>query len=169
MKKSSSLLKYYYKLSKKRGISVSVFRNLERQGFKLMKLKLDLKYFDSCLDLKICPNYLKFKPPNLRVYKNCDEFCQVAVYKKRKEILKDKNNAEKAFQRLKLSLMPQLSFFEKNCLKGLLNDVFEKKAKPIIYTHQKKLFNLWKSQSDKCPDCIMNLSSKNLTLQEKTS
>ena len=31
---------------------------------------------------------------------------------------------------------------------------------PHILTHERKLFNLWKKQTDKCPDCVKNFSEK---------
>ena len=36
-------------------------------------------------------------------------------------------------------------------------------------THEKKLLNLWKKQSNKCPDCIVNLSKKSLNLHEQNA
>jgi len=53
--KSSSIPKFYFGICNKRGIPVSAFRALEKQGKKLIKLGLDIKYFESCLDLNLCP------------------------------------------------------------------------------------------------------------------
>ena len=77
----TSLPKLYHSISKKRGIPVSLFRKNERLGLKVVKLKLDVNYFETCLDLKICPRFLKFKPPNLSVYKKPDYLFQSVLSK----------------------------------------------------------------------------------------
>ena len=68
----TSLPKLYHSISKKRGIPVSLLRKNERLGLKVVKLKLDVNYFETCLDLKICSRFLKFKTPNLNIYKKPD-------------------------------------------------------------------------------------------------
>ena len=68
--KASSLPKLYHRLQDRRDVAVSHFRKLEKAGLKVTKLVLDLKYFESCLELGICPKFLKFKPPNLPAYQN---------------------------------------------------------------------------------------------------
>ena len=70
MKKCSSLPKLYHGIDSKRKIPVSTLRAFEKQGHILVKLQLDIKYFETCLDLDLCPEFLKFKPPNLSVYNN---------------------------------------------------------------------------------------------------
>ena len=90
-KKSISLPKLDFNLSSKRGIPVSTFHSFEKQGFKV-NLGLDTKYFETCLDLKICPEFLKFKAPNLSMYKNDKELYQVVVRKKLKRNSKRTEN-----------------------------------------------------------------------------
>ena len=68
--KASSLPKLYHRLQDRRDVAVSHFRKLEKAGLKVTKLVLDLKYFESCLELGIYPKFLKFKPPNLPAYQN---------------------------------------------------------------------------------------------------
>ena len=59
---------------------MSLFRKNQRLGLKVVKLKLDVNNFETCLDLKICPRFLKFKPPNLCVYKKPDYLFQSVFY-----------------------------------------------------------------------------------------
>ena len=66
--KSTSLPKLYYHISKRRGIHIYQLCACERHGQKNVLLKLDIKYLESCADLKICGKFLKFKPPNISVY-----------------------------------------------------------------------------------------------------
>ena len=68
MFKTSSLPSIYYKLSNKRSIDISQFRKLEKLAVKVTKWKLDIQYLYDCQLLGICPEFLKFKAPKLRVY-----------------------------------------------------------------------------------------------------
>ena len=118
------------------------------------------KYLENCADLNICPEFLKFKPPKLNVYKDGRDLYQTIVRKKLKEIDKDKRIAQTRFNNQKKHILSQLSFLEKTCLISLLNKEFQRVSAPHILTHERKLFNLWKKQTDKCPDCVKNFSEK---------
>ena len=50
---------------------------------------------------------------------------------------------------------------------AILDKEFKRSATPHIKTHEKKLFNLWKKQSVRCPEAILNISKKRLTLKER--
>ena len=169
LKKCNSLPKLYHGICSRRGIPVSTFRSLEKHGHKLVKLNLDVKYFESCLDLNLCPEFLKFKAPNLSVYRDGRYLFQAVVRKKLKEVKKDKRIAESRFKQQKKDILGQLSFLEKTCLTTLLDKEFKRIAVPHIKIHEKKLFNLWRKQSDKCPDAIVNLSKRKLDLKEQNA
>lgn len=164
--KCSSLPKLYHKICNERGLPVSVLRNFEKQGHKLVKLKLDVKYFENCLDLNLCPEFLRFKTPNLNVFKNNKDLYLTVVRKKLAEIKSTKKVAETKFNSQKNYIFSRISFIQKLCLIKFLNQEFQKEATTHIKVHEKKLLNLWKKQSDRCPDCLTNLSSKNLNLKE---
>ena len=66
-----SLPKLYFYISSKRDITVNELRQLEKLGYKTGKLKLDVRYLETCRDLGICPEFLKFKPPNLIMVTFC--------------------------------------------------------------------------------------------------
>ena len=51
-------------------MQVRRLRKLERTGLQLNKLHLDVKYFEDCLELGVCPKFLDFKMPNLSAFKN---------------------------------------------------------------------------------------------------
>ena len=91
---------------------MSTFRALERQGNRLTKLGLDLKYFETYLDLNLCPEFLKFKPPKLQVYKNSREFYQVVVPKKLREIERETKTAKFRFNGQKRDIFAKLAFME---------------------------------------------------------
>ena len=56
--KSTSLPKLYYRLSNRRGLDVQKFRKLEKLALKVTKWKLDIKYFEDCDVLGVCPKLL---------------------------------------------------------------------------------------------------------------
>ena len=93
---------------------MSTLRAFEKRGHKLVKLGLDVKYLKNCADLNICPEFLKFKPPKLNVYKDGRDLYRTIVRKKLKEIDKDKRIAQTRFNNQKKHILSQLSFFGKN-------------------------------------------------------
>ena len=159
-KKATSLPKLYHGTSNKKGIPVSTLRAFEKPGRKQVKLGLDVKYFQSCLDLKLCPEFLKFKPPNLSVYRNGKDLYQVVVSKKLKEINKNKRVTEIRFNNLKKYTLTKLSFWEKTCIISLLEKEFQRIGTPHIMTHEKILRILLKKQAERRPDCIANYNKK---------
>ena len=86
IKKIYSLPKLYFSLSSKRDITVQELRKLEKLGLKVGKLRLDCKYLETCCNLNICPEFLKFKPPNLKVYNSTKDLFQRVLNKKLNEV-----------------------------------------------------------------------------------
>ena len=88
--KAKSLPKLYHGICNKRDVQVSDLRALEKQGHKIAKLKPDIKFFNTCLDLKLCSQFLKFRDPSLTVYKNNKDLLLKKSYKSQeiKELLK---------------------------------------------------------------------------------
>ena len=64
--KKTSLPKLYFRMSSKRGTSIKNLRHIERYGLKRVKLKSDIKFFETCANLDIFPQFLKFKVPTSR-------------------------------------------------------------------------------------------------------
>ena len=91
----TSLPKFCYGISSKRGIPVSQFHFFEKQRLKVMKLRLDSKYFENCLNLDLCPEFLKSKAPNLKAYQmGRKEIQQIVVEKKLGEVVQECKLAE---------------------------------------------------------------------------
>ena len=130
-KKTTSLPKLYFSISSKRGIQVKDLRQIEKFGQKIVKLRLDIKYFEICSNLNLCPEFLKFRPPKLKVYNDSSDWHRVIVLKKFKEIKRDLYKAEKEFC-VRKTLIQQLSIIEKSCLLSLLSDTFQQTAKTTI-------------------------------------
>ena len=66
VEKNNLFTEIYFRISSKRGTPVKDLRQIERYGLKIVKLKLDVKFFETCANLDICPQFLKFKAPNLK-------------------------------------------------------------------------------------------------------
>ena len=164
--KVTSLPKLYYRIYTKRGIAVEKLRSLERLSLKVVKLKLDKKFFQTCLELDLFPEFLKFRRPNLSVYSKPVDIYRVILTKKLCEIEKLLKKSEYRYQKEKVLIFNKLSFMEKNCLIYLLKEEFKKLSTSVLRTHHRKLFNLYRKQSSKCPDAITNLSKKILTPKE---
>ena len=66
----TSLPQLYYNVSKRKpNLPVKVFRTFEKCAEKVVKWNLDIHYFEDCLRLGLFPDFLKFKCPKLKVYK----------------------------------------------------------------------------------------------------
>ena len=118
---------------------MSLFRKNERLSLKVVKLKLDVNYFETCLNLKICPRFLKFKPPNLSVYNKPDNLFPSVLGKKLKETNRELRIAESRFRSMKQQI---LSVIEKQCLIALLTRFFKSSAQQVLAIHNKKLVHL---------------------------
>ena len=124
VEKTTSLLQLYFRISTKRGTPVKDLQQIKRYGLKIMKLKLDIKFFQTCTNLDICPQFLKFKAPNLRIYRNTKDLYHVIVLKKLKEINKDLGQAESSYI-TKKAILQNLSTIEKLCLISMLTEKFQ--------------------------------------------
>ena len=118
------------------------------------------------MDLDIFPEFLRFKPPNLSAYSRPSELHKLGLKKKLKEVHVLTKNENKKYQFEKKRIVSQLSFFEKSSLIFLLKKEFEKSAQAILNNHFRKLTNLYRRQSVKCPNAVTNLSGRKLSLRE---
>ena len=166
MKKITSLPKLYFKISSKRGTPVKDVWQIGRYSLKKVKLKLDIKFFETCANLDICPQFLKFKAPNLKIYKNTKDLYCVIVLKKLKEIKKDLGQAESSYI-TKKAILQNLSTIEKLCLISILTEKFQATAKNILATHRKKLLHFCLRERRKSSDFVKNLNSRSLTIEEE--
>ncbi len=78
----TSLPKLYYDLSSKRGILLKDLRAFEKKATKFAKKEQDIRFWERCLDLQLCPEYLKFRPPKVKQYANCNRMYTEIVKEK---------------------------------------------------------------------------------------
>ena len=150
---------------------MKTFRLLEKRVFLVLKKKLDVEYFERCLDLKLCPSFLKFNPPRLKAYDkhNKDELHMRAV-RFQLDVIKDEvQRSAELFHEVWNEVKPNLSFLEQKLLFMMWNSHFKKSGKRIVDSHNKKLFALWKRQRPVSPDCIINLCQRELSITEQNA
>ena len=142
-------------------------RQLEKLGYKTGNLKLDVRYLETCRNLEICPKFLKFKPPNLKVYALSKDLFITILLRKIKEVKSALTKTERRFVIQKSKIFSRLSLIERLCLIFVLNDWYNKNLNITLMKQRRKLMNLWIKQRDKSPDCIKNFSKRELTITEK--
>ena len=165
--KLTSLPKLYYRLSSKRGIPVKQLRELEKKAIKYARRLLDVHYLEYCFDLGICPQKFKFKIPDENAYKSTKEFYDVALRKQTSEAKHAESIAKTNFNETKFDLFTKLTLFEKTLLMKLLVAQVSKVTEQVITRHSRKLQLLWHKQRPNSPDCLLNLSSRKLTIEEE--
>ena len=164
-----SLPHLYYHVCKKRGIQVKTFRHLEKCGLKVSKLKLDVHYFETCLNLDLCPPKYKLKDTKVAEKALSTQLHRVVVEDALNNIQKQLGKAKTVYYTLLKEMDECLSLVERTSLNSLLCNRFRREEKVILERHRKKLFNLWSQQSKFSPDCITNISSRKLTVQEQNA
>ena len=164
---SWTLPKYYYHLHNRRSLDVRSLRRLEKHGLSITKVTLDILFFKNCLELGVCPNFLKFKPPNLKVYRNPKTIYDGVILKQISILEKDRKSLIGKYSSLKKQLFSKINILEEMTLMSLLNKCFNKSSLSIQQRHRKKLLAVWKGDRVRCPDCLINISDRKLTPQEE--
>ena len=166
---AASLPKLYYRLQGRRDVDVKRLRKLEKAGLKVTKLTLDIKFFESCIELGVCPPFFKFKAPNLPVYKRTKGIYskvlsdQIRITSKELKSATSRYNAELGF------IASKISTLEKTALCHLLKKEFEVSALPCLKIHNGKLLHLWKEDRSRSPNCLLNLSDVKLSVLEENA
>ena len=162
-----SLPKLYHRLSNSRGIEVRSLRKLERYGLSLTKITLDIEFFKNCQELGVCPKFMKFNPPKLKVYQEPKKFYNEVVSHQIKILEKEKKTKVSRYNKLKSAICCKVGILDEMTLMGSLTKFFNKKADSIQDDHKRKLLALWKTERTRSPDCLMNLSHHDLSVTEE--
>ena len=164
-----SLPQHYHRISSKRGIPVKHFRRLEKCGLKVTKLRLDVCYFESCIELQLCPPKYKLKDAKVRNLMCDKQLHEVMVKDALTNARHDLSKSKEEYSRLMKEIVKDISLVERTILYSLLNTRYDSEAQMIKKRHQKKLFNLWHRQSKFAPDCITVIGEINLTVHERNA
>ena len=169
LKVKVSLPSYYYRLHSKRGIPVRKLRRLEKSVLKTGKIEADVKFWQRCIDLSLYPKSVKFKPPKNQLYKCVDEVYQYMEKKSLRETRKKLEAVKREESQLKNEILSKLTFMEREKLEQLLGKNLSDHVGKITDNHNQKLLNLWLRQRARSPDCILNLSKRELSVEEKNA
>ena len=167
--KAASLPKLYHRLQDRRDVEVTRLRKLEKAGLKVTKLTLDLKYFEACVELGVCPKFLKFKPPNLPAYQNTKNVLRKVLSNQINCVLKELKSAKAHYSAELKFVVARISQVEKMVLCHLLRKRYESHSVPVLRTHNDKLLRLWQSDRNRSPNCLLNLSSVKLSVLEENA
>ena len=162
-----TLPKFYYSLRNSRSLDVRSLRKLEKHGLSVTKLTLDILYFKNCLELGVCPKFLRFKPPKLRVYQNPKSIYDGVLSKQISILEKDRKVMIGKYNSLKKQVCNKINFLEEMTLMSLLSKCFNKSSVSVQARHKKKLMALWKGDRVRSPDCLINISDRVLNTQEE--
>ena len=165
--KTSKIPEFYFKLNSKRNVPVSIFRACEKLATKHAKLQLDLLYFEHCLELGLCPDFLKCKPLRIRgITSITGSINEQAVKYKISEIQKQIKTNISRLHRSKQTIQEQISWLEWITLSTLINNRIRHELDKIKIRHEEKLTKLWIRQRIYTPEAVKNFSTVKLTTCE---
>ena len=95
-----------------RDIYVSELRKFERICLKITKLRLDILYFERCINLRIRPKFLMFKPPKLKAYNKTDNIKAEILQNQIGILQKELQTTCDLYRKLKSKIQNKLSFLE---------------------------------------------------------
>ena len=136
-------------------------------GDKVTRTLLDVEFWGRCLDLGLCPKFLKFKPPKIKQYDSNEYLYRQVVCNSLRLAEKEHLDCKRRFFKLRQAVMTKLTLLEKRVLLHLLNKHFRTTAEKKRSNHNRKLLNTWMKDRPRSPDCIKNLSSRTLTVEEQ--
>ena len=166
-KSTSSISKFFFNVGNRRGVPIQLFRKYENLSYKLAKKSLDKEFFATCLELEMCPDFLKCKTPRLRAYDNTKLIYKQVVRQQLEVIQREINITKHKWSESRCVLYEKLSFIEKRCLIKLVEREVSKKIAIDKDKINKKLERTWGKNKSASPNCLLNLSNKNLNICEK--
>ena len=167
--KANSIPQLYYPMSNGSTVDVSEIRKLEKLHYRCAKLKLDVKYFDDCQELDVCPKFLQIKTPNLAAYQNTKTFYRQAVNNQLKAIKHDLESTLTQYHEVEKDIHSKLSYFQWIVLKSSISKHTLGKCTTVRERHKTKLLALWKRERFRSPNAVINLSSRKLTINEENA
>ena len=99
--KKLNLINTYKVIAKSSKVNIMDLKKFEKVCIKVKKLDCDIKYFESCQEMELIPEFLKFKVPNLKIYSNSESYYKLALNKFLESIKKEANPQERPKMQLK--------------------------------------------------------------------
>ena len=110
-----------------------------------------------------------FKPPNLQAYRRTDNIKCEILKNQIGHLRKELQSCCRKYTSSKSRLKEKLSSVQFTALMNRLEQRCQQENHETQQRHQKKLTNLWRSQRVPAPDCLINKSSRKLTIEEENS
>ena len=123
--KVSSPPTLYFRLASARGVEVQLFRKSEKSAVRLAEKLLDEDFFQTCLDLQLCPKFLKFRPPNLRTYEDVNSIYHQVIQHEIKVLRDEKATPNRVYNEYKDSILNVISITQGICLLTVLCDMLK--------------------------------------------
>ena len=142
------------------------FRKLERLGHQFTKRIVDVAFWNRCLDLGLCPEFLKFKAPRVKQYDSVNSLYNAVVQNSLRIAVEDQSKAKRMFYNMREAIFRQLSMMEQLTLIHLLNKSFDETREEMLQRHNRKLLNMWMKDRPRSPNCLRNFSDRSLTVEE---
>ena len=111
------------------------FRKLERLGHQFTKCTVDVAFWNRCLDLGLCPEFLKFKAPKVKQYDNVNSLFNAEVQNSLRTAVEDESKAKRMFYNIHEAIFRQLSIMEQLTLIHLLNKSFDETREEMLQHH----------------------------------
>ena len=165
--KKLNLINTYKVIAKSSKVNIMDLKKFEKVCIKVKKLDCDIKYFESCQEMELIPEFLKFKVPNLKIYSDSESYYKLALNKFIESVKKEKEKSKSVKLKLYNQLKTEISFIKfKFLIKKISECSLQKEENIKSISHNKKLFNLWMKRNKYYPNTIVNLSSYNLKINE---
>ena len=140
-------------------------RQFEKLALKLASYQQHLRYFDRCIELDLIPDFIKFKPPHLEVYKEPKMYYRQVLKEQRRLVSQSLKEIRAEYNSFLTYLRTSVSTLEFRLFMVLLQ---KQSVQKLILdknnTHNKKLYSLWQKQCPDTPECIVNYSNYKLNL-----
>ena len=160
--------KLLHRIASRGVVSKQNLRLFEKLALKYASYQQHLRYFDRCIELDLIPDFIKFKPPDLEVYKDPKIYYIQVLKEQRRLAAISLKEIRAEYNNILTYLRTSISAFDFRLFVVLLQR--QSVQKLIIdknKTHNKKLYALWQEQRPETPDCIINYSSIELNLSER--
>ena len=164
-----TLPKLYHYCSSRTSVLVSELRQFEKLCTKITKLRLDIIYFEQCVNLKICPKFLCAKFPKLKAYHKTSNIKNEILKNQLGVLRHELRKICQTYSSMRTKIKDKLSFLEYAILMSRLTKKCKMETCETEQRHQRKLTKLWKEQRTPAPDCLINLSDRKLTLEEENA
>ena len=147
-----------------------MLRQFEKISRRLAGLKLDLMYFNKCEELSLIPQFLTCKLSSHEAYRNSKVFFKKALGEQKKLVAGKLKDCKIEYKRQAANLRQKISICQFRLLVSSLRlnattKIIAEKTK----RHNSKLYRLWMKQRPATPDCVINCSSKQLTLSQRNA